>query len=372
MTTKSAVLKTLPLFLALTLALRALTGSPAAFAVDADIGKLLMKYYDDAWEVLKTEKSFNTGYGLYQKDEVYKSPARIYYIWSVSQGNDEEYFNSQVMGYASASNFAFLNDIAGGLAPGMPVSAVKQSFAKNDGWFIAEDASTLLDNVKPIPGETKIFYNDVAVMSSIAVSFKNGKACFVEYFSDGDRSEGKEVLESGGKYGAETTCEDAFVRAIEDMKRYEWQRPFNEWVWKAKSGGMDIISGGGLSMKGAGSGDLPGAYGAVYRASDEQGAVSVMFADIPGGKALPAISGGWRAFGGASGPSYPEYAINISRKNGRETVSFRKSLGSGEAWAIDCGRPVPHYREYRGGAVAVFNERAQNGGSRLWLVDMER
>ncbi|MDR1020760.1 MAG: hypothetical protein LBL73_08380 [Synergistaceae bacterium] len=370
MAAKSAVLKILALFLILSRGFGAFAGHSAAFAMDVDVGKLLMKYYEV--EVMKTERSLNTDYGFYQKDAVYKSSEQIYYIWSTSAKDDGEYSDSQVMGYASASVFTFFDDIADGLEPGMSVSEVKRAFAKNDGWFIADDAATLLDDVKPIPGETKIFYNDVAVMSSVAVSFKNGKMYFVEYFNDGDRSDGKEVLESGGKYGAETTWEEAFTRAIADMKRYEWEKPFNEWVWKAKSGGMERIYGGGLTLMGAESGDLTGAYGAAYRATDGQEAVFVMFADIPGVKALPVISGGWRTFGGAPDAPYPEYAVNISRQNSRDAVSFKKSLASGEAWVIDCGRPVPHYREYRGGTAAVFHERTKNGTSRFWLVDIRQ
>jgi hypothetical protein len=162
-----------------------------------------------------------------------------------------------------------------------------------------------------------------------------------------------------------------FAGAIEEMKRHEWKKPFNEWVWRAKSGKMEIISGGGLSIKDTSDRELSGAYGAVYRSVEERDkAIFVMFADIPGGRSAPLIGGGWLSFESGASLPRPEYSVNISRKNNRETVSFRKSLGADEAWTIDCGRSNQPYREYRNGSVAVFREYTANGSLRFWLVDL--
>jgi hypothetical protein len=338
-----------------------------------DIGGMLKKYYDVVWKVSETEKWRDTGNGFYQKYAVYKSPAYIYYIWSASREESEDYFDSQVVGYASASAPVFLNDIADELEPGISVSAVKEAFLKNDRWSAAktsknvQNASTPLAGVKPVPGETKIFYNDTAAGSSVAVSFKNSKAYFWEYFNNGGyKSVGGITWDSGGNGGRETDLREAFVMAIGEMKLYEWQKPFNEWVWKAKSGGMESISRVELSLAGAKSGDLPGATCAVYRGNGKRETVFVIYVEIPDDNDKPII-GGWRNLGKVSGASYPEYSVNISGRKGRETVSFRKN----EAWVINCGRLSPYYREYRDGTAAVFNERTKNGSRRFWIVDIK-
>jgi hypothetical protein len=182
----------------------------------------------------------------------------------------------------------------------------------------------------------------------------------VEYFNDGDRDD------------PPADWKNVFVNAIEDMKRYEWEKPFNEWVWKAKSGKMERISGGGLSIKDTNGRKLPGAFGAVYRGTGTQDeAASVIFADIPDVKQAPLIDGGWLVLKNSASMPHPEYSVSISRENSMETVSFRKSLGDDEVWTIDCGRLNQPYREYRKGSAAIFRESTANGSLRFWLVDIE-
>ncbi|MDR1915930.1 MAG: hypothetical protein LBQ58_05080 [Synergistaceae bacterium] len=338
------------------------------------IDELLKRYYEGEWEILKTEKSLNTVYKFYQRDTIYSAPDHILlYVWSTSPKNDEDDFNPAVMGYAS-TNFERLPYIKG-LKPGMSVRNVDRVFEKYaaNNWRRYDYAASLLDDVKKIHWETKSFYI-AGGMISIVVSFKNGKAYFVEYFNDGDRDDyDKRILDRGGELNAGVSWQDVFVKAIGDMKRYEWERPFNEWVWRAKSGGMERISGGELSIKDSNLRQLSGAFGAVYCGRDAQDNASafVMFINIPSGNNAPLISSGWLTFGSGEVSSNPEYGVNISRRNNQETISFRKKFDTGEAWTIDCGRLNQPYREYREGTVAVYRENTANGGIRFWLVDIK-
>jgi hypothetical protein len=332
-----------------------------SYAGTRTIDERLREIYPGEWEILDTEKSHNETYDFYQRDTVYKAPGFIIYMWSrsYSQKDDETDFDHYVMGYASSSNFNYVHDIADGIAPGMSSREVNRAFEKNAEWFNADghSTSTLLDEVKSIPGEKKNTYFDVATMAGIVVSFKNGKAYFVEYFNDGDRDD------------PERNWGRVFINAIEEMKRHEWEKPFNEWVFKAKSGQMELISGGWFSVKDTRGQELPVAFcGTYYGAGPRDEAAFVTFADIPGNAAAPHISGDWLTL--KNGASYPEYSVNISRKNNKETVSFRKSLGPDELWTIDCGRSNQPYREYRNGTVAVFRELTANGNIRFWLADI--